>query len=98
MTDDPIIRAYADTSQTKKDFLKSYVPELTLLLDRYVNDNRRPASCAVLAPHAEDDIPMPAIGRMTLNGTPACAGCLKTSDRPGGYPLDLVDPRKWKRP
>lgn len=41
---------------------------------------------------------VPVVGRIQLNGTPACELHLSASDRPGGYPLQMVDdPRKWER-
>jgi len=42
--------------------------------------------------------PVPVVGRIQLNGTPACALHIKASDRPGGYPLERVDnPKEWRR-
>ena len=38
----------------------------------------------------------PVVGRMWLNGPPACAEHLKASKREGGYPLERIDPREWK--
>lgn len=39
-----------------------------------------------------------ATGRTTLNGHPGCPEHIKTqSTRPGGYPLERVDPREWDR-
>lgn len=41
---------------------------------------------------------VPVVGRLHLNGTPACELHLRASDRPGGYPLDLVDnPAEWRK-
>ena len=41
---------------------------------------------------------VPVVGRLHLNGTPACELHLQSSDRPGGYPLELVEnPEQWKR-
>jgi hypothetical protein len=87
---DAIIRVFQDEPQ-KHDILEQLWPDLHWVLARQVNDNRRPAPCAISG-HTSTT---PAVARATLNGTPVCREHLRETDRPGGYPLTLVDPRTW---
>jgi hypothetical protein len=84
-------KVYAEDPD-KRDTLRLVWPDLHQALDRHVNGVIRVPVCAIVG-HAA---PGPeARGRLTLNGTPACEQHLAASDRPGGYPLPLVDPRTW---
>lgn len=82
---DPITRAYQDLDQSKRDFLATYTPDLSALLNRHVNGTRTPVRCTV----GFTPCGAPATGRLVVNGTPACA------HHGGTYPLDLIDPRTW---
>lgn len=86
MIDDPLLKAYQDLDQPKKDFLASYTPSLSALLHRHVNAHRTPVRCVVGLTVCGRQ----ATGRQTLNGTPACA------HHGGTHPLDLVNPDTWE--
>jgi len=88
-------KIYEEQTPAKRETLKLIWPDLHAVLDAHVNAKRAiPPACAI-APHA---VRQAATGRVTLNGTPACSLHLATlSERQGGYPLDVVDPREWDR-
>lgn len=82
----------------RREAIKSIWPELYAAL--MPAGPRRQWGCA-LAPHLRGAEPreyVPVAGRIWLNGPPACASCLaRSSDRPGGYPLDMIEnPREWR--
>lgn len=81
----------------KRELLKTVWPELYTSLARL--DTPRPEVRCVSATHRllkHDDRP-PAVGRIVRNGAPACRRCIDSmSARPGGYPLQLTDPRNIK--
>ncbi len=79
----------------KRETLKLIWPDLHAVLNKHVNDARRQPPPCVAAMHSPQ---VEATGRLTLNGTPACAAHIRMmADRDLGYPLDIVDPREWQR-
>lgn len=81
---------FREAHDGKRETLRVLWPELYDALKP--PDDARKALCAA----AVHDYPIPpAVGRMSLNGHPACVACLARCPRPGGYPLKLIDRREW---
>lgn len=86
---DPYV-IFREALASKRDILKTLWPDLYAALA--LPGEPRPTVCAA----ALHDYPIPpAVGRMSLNGHPACVACLARCPRPGGYPLKLIDRREW---
>lgn len=69
-------------------------PDLAAALEAArAREHRTDATICAIGVHPA---PAEATARLTLNGHPACAECLKRSDRPGGYPLQRQDPKGWR--
>lgn len=85
---------YNNGSDRDRSNIRMIWADLASALDaaRDAERQNRKTVCAIGA-HPS---PVDAVGRMTLNGHPACGDCLKRSRRQGGYPLDRQDPAKWK--
>jgi len=94
---DPV-RIFLEAEEWRRESLKSVWPELYRALAPEPAD-KRPWGCGF---HFRDNpngrTPYhPVVGRIWLNGPPACGECIKIkSKRKGGYPLELTDPREWR--
>lgn len=87
-------RVFVEAAEWRRESLKSVWPELYQALAPDPAD-KRPWGCGF---HGLDGPYHPVAGRLWLNGPPACGECLKSkSQRKGGYPLDLIDPKEWNR-
>jgi hypothetical protein len=98
---DPIMRAYADVSADKRKTLGLIFPDLAAALaaankriEQAAHPNGRPSHICAHVDHAGTIIA--ATGRTFPNGEPRCAEHLKHCKRPGGYPLQLVNPRDYQ--
>lgn len=94
---DPV-RIFLDAEPWRRESLKSVWPDLYDALAPPAAD-RKAWGCGFHFGEGERGIALhhPVVGRIWLNGPPACAECIKTkSRRKGGYPLDRVDPREWR--
>lgn len=87
---------FAGGSETRVNMLRVGWPELHDALAARVAAaaTARVRPCELKAQHADGTRPA-ASGRPWPNGPAACASCLAVvrPDRPGGYPLDIIDPR-----
>ena len=99
MPGDPF-KIFVEAEQWRRESLKGMWTELYVALAPDPAD-RQEWGCGFV--HEGDDMLRerrarhPVAGRLWLNGPPACAKCLATrSDRPGGYPLELINPREWR--
>jgi hypothetical protein len=91
-------KVFREGEQYRREAINTIWPELYEALAQL--DMPKPAWGCALMGHGEgeDRQYVPVVGRIQLNGTPACAVHLQVSDRPGGYPLEMVpDTRKWKK-
>jgi hypothetical protein len=82
-------KVYAeDGDDRRRENLRLVWPDLHAALEaaRSHDVGVRRTICALGHPQPYPE----AVGRMTLNGTPAC------SEHSPKYPLELVDPGKWK--
>jgi hypothetical protein len=89
-------QVFAHDDGTLRECLKSIWPELYAALAPRPGDARGIGCVLGSCCDLDADTRPRAAGRVTLNGTPACVEHLAASSRPGGYPLPLTDPRKWK--
>ena len=92
-------KTFREEAEWRRESLKTIWPELYADLAQ-LGQPRKAWGCA-MAPHIRVDGTrdyVPVVGRVWLNGPPACRGCLDRSGckRPGGFPLELKDPREWK--
>ncbi len=92
-------KTFREEAEWRREAVKTIWPELYADLAQL--DTPRKAWGCALGAHLRDNGGRryePVVGRIWLNGPPACGSCLaKSSDRPGGYPLDLVDnTRDWQ--
>lgn len=97
MPGDPF-KVFAEGEPFRRESLKAIWPELYKVL-MPPEGSRKPVGCPLTGHGTGDDRQfVPVVGRLHLNGTPACELHLRSSDRPGGYPLDLVDnPAQWRK-
>jgi len=101
MAGDPF-KLFAEESDSKRETLKMVWPALyDVLAGPLAAAADKPWGCAYAAhvdPLTGQRVEYrPVVGRIWLNGPPACADCLVTlSSRPGGFPLTRVDPDKWR--
>jgi hypothetical protein len=93
---------FAGGSDTRRKMLEMGWPELYQALYRAVAAAKanRVRLCEIVTRHGGPgniDRP-PAVGRLAVNGRAACAECIAyfLPDRPGGFPLELTDPRKLR--
>jgi hypothetical protein len=97
-TDGDPFKIFAEEAEFRRETLKTIWPDLYRALAR--PSTGKPAWKCALAAHRDYqgrqlDTP-PVVGRLWLNGPPACADCLaRASARPGGYPLDRINPKDW---
>lgn len=94
--DETAFRAYREGADHQRESLGIVWPELGKLLARA--DEPRPAPHCAIA-HTEDGeaCQRESVARIALNGAPGCALAIEErAKRPGGYPLELVDPREWR--
>ena len=97
MSADPY-KVFREGEQYRREAINTLWPELYEALAQL--DMPKPAWGCALIGHGtgEQRQYVPVVGRIQLNGTPACAIHLAASDRPGGYPLEMVqDTRKWRK-
>lgn len=96
MADDPF-RVFREGEEFRRECLSKIWPDLYDALAR-IGEPQRAWGCA-LQGHGDGDNRqyVPVVGRLHLNGTPACELHLRSSDRPGGYPLERQNPRKWRQ-
>ena len=93
---------FAGGSETRRKMLETGWPDLFHALNRSVLAAKagRVRPCEVISRHggAANVSRPPAIGRLMVNGRAACAECLAylLPGRPGGYPLEMIDPRSVK--
>lgn len=90
MSGDPFA-IFANESESKRELIKTLWPELYTCLAR-LDEPRRAWGCAQLG---HEQRYAEAVGRLWLNGPPACAEHLKASKRPGGFPMKLINPKEW---
>lgn len=94
MPSDPF-KVFREGSAQQRENIKMIWPDLYQALALPAGSKPN-VTCAVCSGGPEHKR-MPAVGRLTLNGTPACRDCINAiSQRAGGYPLELIDPREWK--
>lgn len=97
MPGDPC-KVFREGEEYRREAVKTIWPDLYEALAQ-LDVPRRAWGCA-LSPHVrgEQREYAPVVGRIWLNGPPACAACLaRSSDRPGGYPLDMIEKtRDWQ--
>lgn len=96
MTDEAAYRIYADGADHQRESLGIVWPELGKLLAR-ADEPKAPPRCAIM--HTEDGEPCQreSVARTSLNGPPGCAIAIdERARRPGGYPLEHIDPREWQ--
>lgn len=96
MAGDPFA-VFAQETESKRETLKLVWPDLYNSLFRPAAEH--PGWGCAFSDHgpAERRTYVPVAGRIWLNGPPACAECIaRKSKRPGGYPLELVDPQRWR--
>lgn len=95
---DPFV-IFKEADEWRRETIKTIWPDLYVALAQL--SAGKPAWGCALAAHYDPIAGKraeraPVVGRIWLNGTPACAGCLAAlSDRPGGYPLDRLNPKDW---
>lgn len=91
-------KVFREGEAYRREAIQTIWPELYDALARL--DMPKPALGCALVGHGtgEDRQYVPVVGRLHLNGTPACAIHLQASDRPGGYPLERVkNPAQWRK-
>lgn len=97
MSGDPY-KVFREGEQFRREAIGKLWPELYEALAQL--DMPKPAWGCALVGHGtgENRQYVPVVGRLHLNGTPACAIHLEASDRPGGYPLEMVpNTKKWRQ-
>jgi len=93
---------FSEAGAGKQEGLRHFWPELHAALSGQGPDAApRPAPWCPICTRTETPAAAKkrATGRLTFNGTPACPSCIaRSSDRPGGYPLELQErPRSpWR--
>lgn len=96
---DEAARVFAGETESKRDMLRAVWPELYNVLYQATKTTERAWGCGFHhGENADGSTPYyPVMGRLWLNGPPACRGCLASrAERPGGYPMERIDPREWK--
>jgi len=91
-------RIFREAGSARQENLKILWPELYSALALPAGSSKPNINCVVHSTRypGEHEV-LPAVGRLTLNGQPACRRCIEAlSDRVSGYPLELTDPRTWK--
>lgn len=84
---------FAEGSETMREVLKGIWPELYTALMPPAGSGTV-VGCVLGSCVDRPAATRPrAVGRVSLNGPPACEEHVAASRRPGGYPLALTDPR-----
>jgi len=97
VTGDPF-KVFREGEAYRREAIKTIWPDLYVALAE-LDAPRRQWGCPLSGHGTGPDRQfVPVVGRLHLNGTPACELHLRSSDRLGGYPLDLVDnPARWRK-
>lgn len=94
MGSDDAKAVYAGGEDWRKQALSKMWPGLHEVLAGLAAP-KRVWGCA-MGDHSDKREYVPVVGRLWLNGPPACAEHLKGSKRPGGFPLDRINPADWR--